>query len=145
MKKIIDDIKSARWAIILIIAYFVLFRRIIYTICPVVLVTGYPCPGCGMTRAALRLFRFDFVGAWEMHPFIYAVVLLGVIFCVNRYFLSEKYNRQLKVLIVVTALAMIMFYIWRMYTMFPHTSPMIYYDRNCLKNILNILTYLRIV
>jgi len=144
MKKILDDIKSARWAIILIIAYFILFRRYIYTICPVVLMTGYPCPGCGMTRAALRLLRFDFSGAWAMHPFIYAVVILGMMFCINRYLLNEKYSRQMKGIIFLTAIAMIVFYIWRMHTMFPVTPPMTYYDGNSLKRLLDFLKYLRI-
>ena len=144
MKKVIDDIKSAKWAIMLIIAYFVLFRRYIYTICPVVLMTGYPCPGCGMTRAALRLLRFDFLGAWEMHPFIYAVVILMIMFGVNRYLLNEKYNCQLKVIIIFIAFAMIVFYIWRMYTMFPTTTPMTYYNGNCMRRLLNLLRFLRI-
>ena len=144
MKKILDDIKSAKWAIMLIIAYFVLFRRYIYTICPVVLMTGYPCPGCGMTRAALRLLRFDFLGAWEMHPFIYAVVILMIMFGVNRYLLNEKYNCQLKVIIIFIAFAMIVFYIWRMYTMFPTTTPMTYYNGNCMRRLLNLLRFLRI-
>lgn len=144
MKKVLDDIKSAKWAIMLIIAYFVLFRRYIYTICPVVLMTGYPCPGCGMTRAALRLLRFDFLGAWEMHPFIYAVVILMIMFGVNRYLLNEKYNCQLKVIIIFIAFAMIVFYIWRMYTMFPTTTPMTYYNGNCMRRLLNLLRFLRI-
>ena len=106
--------------------------------------TGYPCPGCGMTRAALRLLRFDFLGAWEMHPFIYAVVILVIMFGINRYLLNEKYNCQLKVIIIFIAFAMIVFYIWRMYTMFPTTTPMTYYNGNCMRRLLNLLRCLRI-
>ena len=144
MKKILDDIKSARWAIIFIIAYFALFRRVIYTICPVVLLTGYPCPGCGLTRATLKLLRFDFHGAWEMHPFIYMIVVLAVFFCVNRYCLNDKYWKILRVMVIVTAIMMIAFYIWRMITMFPEETPMTYYYNNCLKKILFFLEYLGI-
>jgi len=144
MKKLLDDIKSARWAIILIIAYFALFRRIIYTICPVVLLTGYPCPGCGLTRATIKLLKFDFYGAWQMHPFIYVIVILAMFFCINRYFLDNKYLKILKTGVIIASVAMIAFYIWRMMTMFPEVAPMTYYYNNCLKKILYYLINLRI-
>ena len=84
MKILLKDIKSARWAIILIIAYFAFLKNYLYTICPVVLLSGYPCPGCGMTRAMFKVLRFDFAGAWEMHPFIYPIGILFVLFCIFR-------------------------------------------------------------
>ncbi|NUO51220.1 MAG: DUF2752 domain-containing protein [Polyangiaceae bacterium] len=36
--------------------------------CPVALLTGAPCPGCGMTRAALALARGDIALATAMNP-----------------------------------------------------------------------------
>ena len=36
--------------------------------CPVALLTGTPCPGCGMTRAALALARGDVALATSMNP-----------------------------------------------------------------------------
>jgi hypothetical protein len=36
--------------------------------CPVALLTGTPCPGCGMTRAALALVRGDLALATTMNP-----------------------------------------------------------------------------
>ena len=30
--------------------------------------TGFPCPGCGMTRAVLCVLRGDFSGAFNYHP-----------------------------------------------------------------------------
>lgn len=144
MKILLKDIKSVRWAIMIIIAYFALFRKFIYTICPVVLMTGYPCPGCGLTRAALRLLHFDFTGAWEMHPFIYVIGVLALFFCLNRYILNGKYTKQLKAFVVITAIAMIIFYIWRMFTIYPEIPPMTYYEGNCLRRILYFVKYLGI-
>lgn len=42
------------------------------------LVTGVDCPGCGMTRAFLRLSHGDISGAFDFHPFspILALLLL---------------------------------------------------------------------
>jgi hypothetical protein len=36
---------------------------------------GMPCPGCGITRASIRLLSGDVVGAFQLHPFAPAVVM----------------------------------------------------------------------
>ncbi|MBP5322934.1 MAG: DUF2752 domain-containing protein [Bacteroidaceae bacterium] len=33
------------------------------------------CPGCGMTRACLRLMQFDFAGAWHANPLTIPVIV----------------------------------------------------------------------
>jgi hypothetical protein len=38
--------------------------------------TGWECPGCGMTRAFLRLLRGDWRGAWGFNP--WSLPLLGL-------------------------------------------------------------------
>lgn len=139
MKKLLDDIKSARWAIILIIAYFAFLKNYLYTICPVVLLSGYPCPGCGMTRAMFKVLRFDFAGAWEMHPFIYPIGILFVLFCISRYLLAGKYMRFVKWFMIVIAVGMVVFYIYRMITMFPDVSPMTYYHGNYFNRLMNFI------
>ena len=37
--------------------------------------TGLDCPGCGMTRAFLRLAHGDVAGAWHLHPFSIPLLL----------------------------------------------------------------------
>ena len=44
------------------------------TLCPVALLTGTPCPGCGMTRAVLALARGDLRASWAAHPLASLVV-----------------------------------------------------------------------
>jgi len=39
--------------------------------------TGRPCPGCGMTRAVLRLAQGDVEGSLRMHPL--GIVLVGLL------------------------------------------------------------------
>ena len=39
-----------------------------FTTCLVKIVFGMPCPGCGMTRASLRLLHGDVVGSLRFHP-----------------------------------------------------------------------------
>lgn len=53
--------------------------------CPLLKVTGLPCPGCGMTRSCLALLRGDWLESWRMNPFgpvfavFWAVVGAGVL------------------------------------------------------------------
>jgi hypothetical protein len=46
--------------------------------CPVATVLRIPCPGCGLTRATLRLFHGDLAGALAFHPLVLLVLpMLG--------------------------------------------------------------------
>ena len=82
------DVKHAKWAILSVFAYFVLLRKFFIIICPAVLITGLPCPGCGMTRALIRLLHLDFAGAWQMHPFVYLFMIFILWFGIRRYILG---------------------------------------------------------
>ncbi len=43
--------------------------------CPVRLITGYQCPGCGSQRSLRALFTGDFVGALQLNALIYIAPL----------------------------------------------------------------------
>ncbi|MEM7153980.1 MAG: DUF2752 domain-containing protein [Myxococcota bacterium] len=38
--------------------------------CAVLRTTGWPCPGCGATRAMVHLLHLQPVHAWRMHPLV---------------------------------------------------------------------------
>ncbi len=46
-------------------------------LCPLRALSGWPCPGCGMTRAFLSLARLDVAAALAAHPA--APALLGLV------------------------------------------------------------------
>lgn len=119
------------------IAYFAFLKRFLYSTCPVVMITGMPCPGCGMTRAAFRVLRLDFAGAWRIHPFIYPIIILAFLFCVERYLFLKKEMKVLKILMIVIAVGMIVFYAWRIWKYFPGDPPMSYYHHNLIERIRN--------
>ena len=52
--------------------------------CPLRAATGVWCPGCGMTRAALALGRFDLRAAWTFHPLVFFLALQFVAFAALR-------------------------------------------------------------
>ena len=41
--------------------------------CPVQHFTGVPCPGCGLSRAAVALLRLDFHTAFRYHPMVFVL------------------------------------------------------------------------
>lgn len=46
--------------------------------CPFEALTGIPCPGCGMTRAMLRLVAGDPAGAAAYNPFCFFLVFMVI-------------------------------------------------------------------
>ena len=49
------------------------------TICPMALLTGVACPGCGMSRAIAWMFRGDLERSVGYHPLAPLVVIFGVV------------------------------------------------------------------
>ncbi len=130
-----EDIKDMKWAIMLIIAYFAVGKNYLYSLCPMVVVTGLPCPGCGLTRAGILLLRGDFAGAFRLHPFIYLIAGYAGVFGWNRYVRKRRMGRGLKVLLSLILVLMMLFYVWRMIRYFPGEPPMSYYGGNLLRGV----------
>jgi hypothetical protein len=65
--------RLAPFALIAAVAAFLLFVRVRWP-CPLLLLTGLPCPTCGLTRATrLALLHLDFAGATRMHPLWFVI------------------------------------------------------------------------
>lgn len=44
--------------------------------CPFHAITGFQCPGCGVSRLCLALLRLDVAGAWQANPVLLALLPL---------------------------------------------------------------------
>jgi hypothetical protein len=61
--------RGARLARVLAISgAFAVARLLHLPLCPYALLSGQPCPGCGMSRAATALFKGDLARATELNP-----------------------------------------------------------------------------
>lgn len=64
-------------------------------ICPIRLLTGFPCPGCGGIRSlgAISIGNFDL--AWSLNPLIFLACLAMIIWAVKFYPITKFLNLAL--------------------------------------------------
>lgn len=132
---ILGDIRQYWKAAVLLLLYIAMVNLIFHRVCPMVIFTGLPCPGCGMTRALFLVLQLKFAQAWEMHPLVYGWIALGITFCVRRYVMCTE-TRSLQKYAVILLAAMVILYGYRMVTLFPNQEPMTYFHGNLLQKIL---------
>lgn len=106
------DLYRVRYALILFFVYAIPAQLIFHTICPFAILTGFPCPGCGLTRAGLCLLKGQFFAAWEIHPLIYLWAILLLCLIIFRYVL-DKNSFPVFPTAVITSLATLIYYFYR--------------------------------
>lgn len=78
------------------------------------LMTGIPCPGCGMTRAWLAALRFDFAAALAYHPLFWMVPIAFVLAFVRDGATSNKLKRGIDIVIAILCVLVIAVWIVRL-------------------------------
>lgn len=117
------DIKEYKWLGAVLVLYYIAVKRVFDAFCPLVIVTGFPCPGCGMTRALFFVLTGQFARAWNINPLIYGWILLALYIGIQRYVRGRKAVGW-RTMLGVIALVMIGVYLYRMYRYFPNRAPM---------------------
>lgn len=131
-KQIYYDFKKYK-AFILVYFIFSVFSLLIFgSICPVAISVGFPCPGCGVTRAFLCVITLRFRAAFQMNPSVYLWLTLGIYIFIYRY-IKKKPAQHLNRLFIITGCLTILIYIFRMILMYPDTEPMTFHTPNLLK------------
>lgn len=128
------DVKDILLPISLFFCFYFIMDFFWHRTCPMVIITGFPCPGCGLTRAGILLLKGEWMKAFIMHPFIYPIVIFMGFYVLLKYILKRSLlilNKGLVVLIIL----MCIFYIYRMIVFFPNVVPMSYYSGNILKSL----------
>jgi hypothetical protein len=74
----LGPLRVAAAAMLAIAAVWPLLPTPDVTTCPLRLVTGIPCPFCGMTRGVVAAVHGDFLGSLVFNPGAVVVLLLGI-------------------------------------------------------------------
>jgi hypothetical protein len=145
IRRIAHDFWQYRFALLSFALYYAFVHYFFHAFCPLYIITGFPCPGCGMSRAMVCILTFQFPRAWALHPMAFPAVLLLCWSCFRRYIMGRKVT-GFRPFVAVLLVSMIVLYVYRMVTVFPGAPPISYGYRNILaqhfpfyKNILHKL------
>lgn len=133
--RIKKDFMEYRIAIILFLVYYFTIKAIFHAYCPMVLITGLPCPGCGMTRAIALFLIGEFTRSWNLQPQAILWIIFALWIVIRRYFMEKKVIGFQMIFAALLTL-LIVAYSYRMMTAFPSYPPMTYRKDNLLSNIL---------
>lgn len=143
--RIKQDVRQHGAGVLAVVVMYFVMHALFGAFCPSVIVTGFPCPGCGMTRAVLYLLKGQFLRSWALNPAAGLWVLWALWFAFERYIRGRK-CRGLTWALVGIALFMIAVYIMRMIRYFPDKPPYVYTGNNLFSRIIpgyrDIIRYL---
>lgn len=119
------DIREYWIAALCIVLLYCFMHKFFGGLCLSVIITGFPCPGCGMTRAAMYLVSGHFYEAYQMNPAVFLWAILVGYFGWFRYILHRK-APAMKQLIVMICIITILIFVYRMWRYFPDKVPLTY-------------------
>lgn len=132
--RIIADVKEYGMAVAAVLLYAVAVNLIFHAFCPLVIFCGFPCPGCGVSRASLCFVTGRWRMAWQLNPVIFPIVLFAAYFCLCRYLFGRKVKGA-RIFIAVIFVLLFVVYCLRMYLYFPDRIPYVYTKDNMLARI----------
>lgn len=149
MLRLKRDLLEYRYAIAGLLIYGMAARLIFHAFCPMVIVTGLPCPGCGLDRAVRFFLSGQFSRSFSMHPLAVCWLFLMFWFAVNRYAAGRRVTRGMAAVTALICAATVCLYIYRMAVLFPDRPPMSYTGRNLLERLIpgyrqKILSFFRL-
>lgn len=127
--RIVADIKNYYIAIMLFAVYNVVIRNLFHAFCPFLIAVGFPCAGCGMTRAIYHILTGSFQRGMNLNPAAPFWILFFLYFFREHYIKGRNGKRLLWCLGVVCAVTFLI-YIYRMLHEFPGAPPLVYYRNN---------------
>lgn len=131
MRRIGQDIRDLWPAALALSVYTILVNALFHAFCPMLLITGIPCPGCGMSRALVLLLMGHPAESVKMHPLAPLVLFILIYIGWNRYIIGRK-SKMVPFFIGIGVILLVLCYLIRMYFMFPENQPLLYMEDNLL-------------
>ena len=115
MSRIRKDILSIRVPFLFLILYILITQYFFHCFCPMAILTGFPCPACGLTRAACHLLTGDIRQAALENATIFLWVPFLFYLAINRYVIGRK-PRRITFSTILLCLATLFYYVARIRT-----------------------------
>lgn len=110
-----------------LIIYFILSELLDVGIpCLFYEITGYYCPGCGITRLLFSFLKLDFYQAFRYNPLIFILILITGIYWLVKFILKKFMNISIEIpnyVYYILLVIVIIFGILRNIPMFDFLSP----------------------
>ena len=109
------DSKLKKWArdrevfsLVTVAVCLILFGLLVG--CPIRLLTGVSCPGCGMTRAWRSVLTLNFPAAFHYHPLWPVPALFGIFYA----FVRKDHPKAYQAFLIVSILLFVAVYVIRL-------------------------------
>ncbi len=112
------------------VLYYVILNTALCGICPIKLVTGYPCPGCGITRACISVFQFKLMQAFMLNPSFVLWGIFFIFFVIRRYIMGKTNDKAVIYFLAAVLVLSVVIYIIRMIFLYPMEPVLTYYGDN---------------
>lgn len=125
-------IKYSKMKLILILISFLIIYFILSELLDVGIpclfyeITGYYCPGCGITRVLFSLLKLDFYQAFRYNPLIFILIIITGIYWLVKFILKKFINISIAIpnyVYYILLVIVIIFGILRNIPMFDFLSP----------------------
>ncbi len=90
------NIKKYIISLIVLIVYLIVSHLFeIYIPCPIHYITGFYCPGCGITRLIYSMLKLDFYQAFRYNPLLFIMLPFFIFFIINDIYSKIKNKEPL--------------------------------------------------
>ena len=95
------------------VALLCLLRFALNLPCPIQYLSGFSCPGCGMTRALWSLVTLDFAAAWYYHPASFALPAVAALLVLFHW---KGMKKATAATLAAFGVLLVLVYLWRLFT-----------------------------